>query len=565
MKKMYFLGMTAIMMVGCTSEEFLGESSSQLKNEQGGAIEFAGFKPNMTRANLSGQDAATELGSAFKVYGTKTLEGKTVNVFATTAWAEAGTTTAYTPYDVWYDAATTNKTESNVAGWEYVSVQKNQEIKYWDNNATRYNFIAFTSSKPNENTDAAVISQVKEQSAGTLTVDINDGNNGGITAEQLAKVYVSKEVTMAPQGNKNAVQFEFHAASAKVRLGIYETVPGYNIKNVKFTTADNYDTNAELKGSFLNKDTYTATWKKGTTPGTSLPVVTGTNADLTTGQDGNAAETFNFGAFTQGFISTTNATPTYAGVKYTGNDTYSATPTMTPTDAKLAWTPVLPTTKSAAMTLKIQFDLVSSIGEVITVKDATAIVPAEYLVFQNNYAYTYIFKISDETNGLYPITFDAVVVQPLDETQEGVTSAVNSAYTITTYQPGSTDKNDANGITYVTNKDIYVTVGDANGLQTLTTSNIEVMAITGTTTTVTEAALANGSIEWPTTGNLITEVPTANAEIGSVDNPKSFTLTAGQYVNFKPSTAGTYAVRFEYTKDQKAAYAYKVITVNTAN
>ena len=73
---------------------------------------------------------------------------------------------------------------------------------------------------------------------------------------------------------------------------------------------------------------------------------------------------------------------------------------------------------------------------------ATAVVPAIYAQWKPGYAYTYIFKISDNTNGktnpdkttvgLHPITFDAVVVQATEKNQETVTTVATPS--ITTYQ-----------------------------------------------------------------------------------------------------------------------------------
>ena len=65
-----------------------------------------------------------------------------------------------------------------------------------------------------------------------------------------------------------------------------------------------------------------------------------------------------------------------------------------------------------------------------------------------NYAYTYIFKISDNTNGwtgtasepsgLFPITFDAVVAEATDANAEQTTVTTVATPAITTYQQGHT-------------------------------------------------------------------------------------------------------------------------------
>ena len=107
--------------------------------------------------------------------------------------------------------------------------------------------------------------------------------------------------------------------------------------------------------------------------------------------------------------------------------------------------------------------------------------PSIYAEWKPGFAYTYLFKISDKTNGytgvydptnpddisinsdpagLYPITFDAMVVDAEDNghTQETITTV--STPSITTYQQKSTVVN-ANEYT-ANGNDIFVTVNDGN-------------------------------------------------------------------------------------------------------
>ena len=66
--------------------------------------------------------------------------------------------------------------------------------------------------------------------------------------------------------------------------------------------------------------------------------------------------------------------------------------------------------------------------EIIKVYGATAQIPAESAAWKPGYAYTYIFKITKDTNGstdpehiypegLFPITFDAVVVDEVTDNE----------------------------------------------------------------------------------------------------------------------------------------------------
>ena len=79
------------------------------------------------------------------------------------------------------------------------------------------------------------------------------------------------------------------------------------------------------------------------------------------------------------------------------------------------------------LTLKVDYTLVSEDGsnETIKITGATVKVPAEYTNWQANYIYTYIFKITENTNGstggsstgLHPIVFDAVVKENQSNSQ----------------------------------------------------------------------------------------------------------------------------------------------------
>lgn len=155
----------------------------------------------------------------------------------------------------------------------------------------------------------------------------------------------------------------------------------------------------------------------------------------------------------------------------------------------------------SAITLRIDYKLTSVDGsnETINVKGATATVPAEYTEWKSGYAYTYIFKISQDTNGstggsstgLTAISFDAVVVD--DEAnglQETITTVSDNSFTTYGYKD---DKVTTNGNEYVNGTDIYATVYSAGATvapQKLYTVTLE----SGATQTINEASVANALV-----------------------------------------------------------------------
>lgn len=467
MKKNLLIAAIAITaLASCSSNDFVGDESPQGSIGTNGAIQFVSNTPTVTRT--SSTDAA-KINYLFKVFGVKTVSSSDQRVFATA-------TEGVKPYNVWFVDATANSTTSNSANWEYVGTSgqtygtsehtvqltADQTIKYWDNAASEYNFQAWSDINTSGN---------------EVTISAIDKNTMTITGTpaKLAKLYIADLQTGAPASfTNNVVQFNFRNMAAKVRLGIYETIPGYVVKDLTFHyndgTAKTSTTNAYLTGSFVGSSSseqsftvsYDATSKK---------------AILELSGSGNVTY-FDFGTFTSSTsIGTSSTDPTWA----TGNATY---------------TNVLPNTSNVgAMTLTVDYTLYNSTsGETINVTGQTATVPAAYMSWKPNYAYTYLFKITDDK--LTPITLDAVIIDADDGTQETITTISDPS--ITTYAKAS---NVTTNNEYLTGSNIYAVVANGTPLTTTTaklyTATIEAGALQEITETTVANAIAHGT-ESPT-------------------------------------------------------------------
>lgn len=241
---------------------------------------------------------------------------------------------------------------------------------------------------------------------------------------------------------------------------------------------------------------------------------------------------------------------------------------------------VIPTpsaTIAAPILIKCDYTLTSDdgSGETIKVTGATAAVPAAFSKWEANTMYTYIFKISQNTNGttgkpnttdpvgLYPITFAAVVKKSTDAMQGTVTTV--STPSITTYQKSSVT--DAS-VEYKTGEAIYATATNDKGEEfTLTTDgttvgNVQVYKLTKERNEADLQVPAIASVEIKD-GNKVngTTVPATDATVGNVK------LTANKYLSFTPTEAGYYAIQYlttAATAKTPAAYAYKVVYVKAA-
>lgn len=546
MKKYLLLATAFTALASCTSDEFVGESPVLTTQETPGAIYFESSTPRITRSD--GATAAEELGYTFAVYATKTVgtsPATTTNVFAQNAYS----TTTNTPYWVWYETSSENKTTSNTHNWEYVgavgdktipsgtfNLDAEQTIKYWDYSASQYDFVAYTA-----------------KSGGTVSNVTTSGFSFSGTAAQFADLYVADKLTITEKAipaahgtadNKigDGVKFTFRSGAAKVRLGIYETIPGYVVQNVNFrpnaseftaTTA-----NATLSGSFNGTSSSAS--------GTYNITYNATSGVAEFDNTGSASNYFDFGTFasaTPTAIGTESTSPMWA----TGISDYQS---------------VLPNTDNVGnMILYVDYDLYNSTtAETIHVTGAKAVVPSIYMTWNPNYAYTYLFKISDNTNGytgtssqpagLYPITFDAVTISST-ATEEGSITTVSTP-SITTYQAGSVS---STGITYASaNGPIYITVNTDGTLATLT-NKVKLYSVAEGTTEA-DLMLASGYAK--------TEIASGESDVLSVldaaETVNSVAFAANTTAKFTPqNVSGGLTYAFEYN-DGTTNY-YKIIKV----
>ena len=551
-KKFYFILaiVASATIVSCTSDEYVGENPGTGSND---AITFgSGFKAVTRAGDLTGATAAEKLGNAFKIYGVKQDKTTTTNY-----------NKVFVDYTVKYNTDQAGKADYN-DGWYYVGAAANQYIKYWDYSSACYHFVA---GSPVANFTYAVDGTTGDISTAAITGLGGRLNHTTTVASTLAPVYIAEPVNMPKpaSGTKyGEVEFTFKSMQSKVRVGIYETIPGYKISSIKFY--NNNDTPVE--SNYITLNSATADYFQGGSANVGGTVTynwTTTPASYTFAYSGTGIQKVKYwegGQFTAGVEATES---TDAVAKLYGTETSK--------DANGYFT-VMPTpsaTAAAALTVKCNYELTSldNSGEKINVTGATAAIPAAFCKWAPNTSYTYLFKISPNTNGstgpdpsdpegLFPITFDAVVKVEEDGTAQGIITAVSTP-SITTYQEGSVT---AEGIKYKYDssspKPIYFTAqnDETGALLTLTDGGTAVGAVQvyKLADAKTEADL---QVSPPTGTDLFTLGGTA-ATVGK------FSFEANKYGYFTPNATGYYAIQY-LTKaasgSDPAAYTYKVVKV----
>ena len=519
-KKVLFAAMALVALASCSSDEIASlssppESTTITDPETPGAIVFSSASKGVTRADITGAEAATKLGNKFVVSGYKGSK---------TEW-NASNKIVFDNYLVEYEENTANVTESNTANWEYVGKTPikhaadngivAQTIKYWDYSTDQYDFFAWSTGGH----EAIYTGTPSDYQVLVSAIDCTTAQTAAYTfsgkADILKDCYISDLVTVmkgtssggnngvVPQGYGKTVSLKFRQLGTKVRIALYETIPGYSVKNVEFySAAATNDANASAAKLFTtseneiyNEGTYTVYFPTYDDP---------TNVDnnqahiafspsIGGGSNINQQTTIDWGVlnYTMAELGESSKEKIYLGrssntASFAGDANYTY------------YVTYLPNQNGTNLNLRVNYTLESIDGskEEIVVKGATAQIPLIYTQWKPGYAYTYLFKISDKTNGytgaydptkpdnttvnsdpagLYPITFDAVVVDAEeDKTQETITTV--SAPSITTYKKGS---NVVNNNEYDHDDDpIFVTVNDGNEENTPDLANGKLVKLT---------------------------------------------------------------------------------------
>ena len=537
--KIFYAALALVLFAGCSDNDYVGDKSLLENNGGGGAISFTSGMPSITRAagDKTGAAAATDLNNQFIVWGEKNE--------ASGAAATSGNLVFKNYLVDWVDNSAYTTT-SNTKGWEYVGLKLDdgtaspattnystnisqnsgtdaQTIKYWDYGASSYTFTA-VSALPADIT-AGDVKITKTESGSTV---YDKGYSVTLTADaNLDKLFFAERNVISTSANTDRTQtntyggnvtFRFHNVTTKVRVAMYETVPGYSVTIKKFSV-DNDGTNPAF-GDMT--DNVTANFA----------------ANLQNCASGTA------GTMTVSYVSEAGSTQNYPKVSFGGTKANvlelgtnlkadvqigtNATEATYDKDAK-AYTSVFPNESNAQnLKLKLSYTLTApGTGETIEVTDKTAEIPANYLKWKPGFAYTYIFKITDDA--LYPITFDAIEVVDGDGVAEYITTVSNPS--ITTFgvkeSKYTAEKNE-----YVAGSDIYATIMDGGSDVDFTLgTNVNVYLATTTDATnfpITEASVAESLAEIAGAKKITTVLKNADATTSFTAAPAKVTTVPAE-------------------------------------
>lgn len=261
-------------------------------------------------------------------------------------------------------------TASNSSGWEYVNQQPSggveQSIKYWDFDAADYRFFGYAGnnvspsySTPEDNDHPSVrlsfgVSVASNPQQDPVTLPLNSAT------PLYSKLWYKAKASLPAQKN-SPVTLEFLQPYVKVRFMFRQSEPEttkFILSEMKFRPTP--PTGSGTQKEIATAGTFTVTYPMSgaTTEDWNIPNVTSTLNHVTEGE---------YPGFTQNYYEAASD----------ATDEVKAGEKM--------WYVVLPAKNQGTYTLSLK----------VNGKEKTVVLPAKYMEWQPGYAYTYIFKITE--------------------------------------------------------------------------------------------------------------------------------------------------------------------------
>ena len=317
----------------------------------------------------------------------------------------------------------------------YASNNEGQYLRYWDKSADHTCFYAYA---PYVNTGATgktvtyVDGTPKGSSHDTYVLTIPNGTieHGFDDPSTYEFMYASAKVLVGDYGHD--VSLKFNRLNAKVNIKFWEDIEGYSVRLIDLTPAYGVAATPSIKEDGQGSYGY----KLGriyTKNGVKIKF----NADaefqnLKQYAGETTSDPLNFKTPTASLIGENRVMATPSPSTYYAIPKGSGANVLADGELNYSASGSAPATELAqtGLTFHVSYELISTTGEKITVTDATVHVPKDYCNWEANKHYTYIFRITKNSNGstgtttpkpedpevptvnaLYPIVFDNCVVE----------------------------------------------------------------------------------------------------------------------------------------------------------
>ena len=317
----------------------------------------------------------------------------------------------------------------------YASNNEGQYLRYWDKSADHTCFYAYA---PYVNTGATgktvtyVDGTPKGSSYDTYVLTIPNGTieHGFDDPSTYEFMYASAKVLVGDYGHD--VSLKFNRLNAKVNIKFWEDIEGYSVRLIDLTADYGVAATPSIKEAGQGSYGYKL-GKIYTKNGVKIKF----NADaefqsLKQYAGETTSDPLNFKTPTASLIGENRVMATPSPSTYYAIPKGSSANVLADGELNYSASGSAPATELAqtGLTFHVSYELISTTGEKITVTDATVHVPQDYCNWEANKHYTYIFRITKNSNGstgtttpdptdpevptvnaLYPIVFDNCVVE----------------------------------------------------------------------------------------------------------------------------------------------------------
>lgn len=442
--KKFFIYLTfaaGLAVTSCTSDEIVDQASGTSPADK--PISFVMNQKNITRADVKLQETGHY---NFGVFGYKSTDA-TNNIMANylvgyndadnkkgyymtidnqTTLGDLAETVNGQSYWAYEKLGSADYTYAGTDGFytasqtAYMSNVANQYLRYWDKEATSTSFYAYA---PYINGTGTA---TYDNSTKVLTIPDGSIEDGYDDASKCEYMFAATTVNKSAYGND--VVLSFKRLNAKVNIKFYEVIEGYSVKIIDLGNGKN---DVQAAAAVMSGSTYSAgTYYQKSGFSINFTNITSPAVSQLTGTTANNTRPLVFAEPADDEIGTTKESASAS------TTTYYA----------------IPKSNDTGFTFHVSYILTSTTGEKITVKNATVHVPADKCKWTANTAYTYIFKITKNSNGstdpdqdptidptdpkvddekaLYPIVFDGVKVEEwkTDESEYNVTDGTQYKY-----------------------------------------------------------------------------------------------------------------------------------------
>lgn len=286
----------------------------------------------------------------------------------------------------------------------YASNNEGQYLRYWDKSADHTCFYAYA---PYVNTGATgktvtyVDGTPKGSSDDTYVLTIPNGTikHGFDDPSTYEFMYASAKVLVGDYGHD--VSLKFNRLNAKVNIKFWEDIEGYSVRLIDLTPAYGVAATPSIKEDGQGSYGYKL-GKIYTKNGVKIQF----NADaefqnLKQYAGETTSDPLNFKTPTASLIGENRVMATPSPSTYYAIPKGSGANVLADGELNYSASGSAPATELAqtGLTFHVSYELISTTGEKITVTDATVHVPKDYCNWEANKHYTYIFRITKNSNG----------------------------------------------------------------------------------------------------------------------------------------------------------------------